>query len=169
MLAPFSKIHTDMPSIVKEWHRLTRQVEPVLDLFSAVALHHSLYQSAQFLFLVQGLEVYYALSGRFPNERKTWALRLRELFEAHRDIADLLFGNLSEMAERIANTRNELIHGKNTKPPELLLDDHAISHVAWSLESFLWIVLLRELGINGEPIQRLVTRATEAEVVNLRD
>lgn len=167
MLAPYPTIKTSMPTIMREWHRLNRQMEPVLNLFTAVALHHNLYQSAQFLFLVQALEVYYALSDKFEAQKKSWAKRLQELFEAHRDVAEALFGNINDTSERIANTRNELTHGKNKKPPGLLLNDQEISLIAWSMETFLWILLLRELGIDGESVQRLVRRVKETKFVSL--
>ena len=172
MLASYPRIKDSMPTIVREWHRLNQEMAPVLNLFTAVSLYHSLYASAQFLFLVQALEVYHALSGRFPSPKKgkkPWAARLKELFEAHRDVAEPMIGGIAEMAERIANTRNELTHGGKKHPPAKLLSESEMSRVACSLEAFLWIVLLRELGLDGEPVKRLLNRVKSTEFVSLRD
>lgn len=168
MLAPYSKIKDRMPDIIREWHRMNRQLKPVLDLFSAVALHHSLYSSARFLFLVQALEVHHAISGRFTKGNKPWAIRLQELFEAHQDVTAPLFGDVATIAERIANTRNELTHGETRKPRHELLNEEEASRVAWALEALLWIILLRELGIDGEPAKQLLHRANSAEFTSLR-
>lgn len=167
MLVPYPKIKDRMQDIVREWHRMDRQLKPVLDLFSAVALHHSLYSSAQFLFLVQALEVYHAISGKFTKGNKPWAQRLQELFEAHQEITTLLFGDVATMAERIANTRNELTHGETRKPRDELLSEEEASRAAWALEALLWIILLRELGIDGEPVKQLLHRVNSAEFVSL--
>jgi hypothetical protein len=168
MIAPYPAIADQMPRVIAAWHRMDREMRPVLDLFGAVALHHALYAQAQFLFLVQALEVYYALSGKFKGKGRSWSVRLQEIFNAHADISDKLFVGSTKMAERIANTRNELTHGRKKKPPEDLLNETEMDRVTWSLEALLWIILLRELGIEGEPVQRLLRRALDAKFISLR-
>jgi hypothetical protein len=168
MIAPFPKIANKMPAIIATWHRMDSDMRPVLDLFGAVALQHSLYAQAQFLFLVQALEVYHALSGKFTDDGKSWAIRLLEIFDAYADVSGKLLPDSGKMAQRIANTRNELIHGRKKKRPQDLLDENEMDRVAWSLEALLWIILLRELGIEGDPIQRLIRRSLDARFVSLR-
>ena len=168
MIAPYPKIADRMPKVIATWHRMDREIRPVLDLFGAVALQHSLYAQAQFLFLVQALEVYHALSGKFTGSRKDWSVRLREIFDAYAEVSGKLFTDSAKMADRIANTRNELTHGRKKKRPEDLLSENEMDRVAWCLEALLWIILLRELGIEGEPVKRLLHRVNSAKFVSLR-
>jgi len=60
MLAPYPDIANQFDKIVQSWFRVASQFEPVVDLFSTVAFHSSLHSKAQFLSLVQALEVYHA-------------------------------------------------------------------------------------------------------------
>jgi hypothetical protein len=67
MLAPFASVKDQLGEMLRRWQEAGDRLEPVLGLFSAVVLHHSLYSSAEFLFLIQALEVYHARSGKFES------------------------------------------------------------------------------------------------------
>jgi hypothetical protein len=67
MVAPFEAIREQLGGIVTEWHRICSRLEPVVDLFATVSLHHNMFMEARFLFLVQALEIYHVCSDRFES------------------------------------------------------------------------------------------------------
>ena len=81
MVAPFEAVKNRLGEVLAEWHRVCTQLEPVVDLFAAVALYHELFLEARFLFLVQALEIYHACSARFESrelpkqQHKEWVSR----------------------------------------------------------------------------------------------
>jgi hypothetical protein len=200
MLAPYPSIANDFEAVVRNWFRMASELEPVIDLFSTVAFHSHLHSDAEFLFLVQAVEVYHArvfgskalskeehvrrveavVSGA-PAEVRDWARqklqganykyldeRLTEVFERHKDEADKLFANIAELPERIRYTRNHLTHytGDTTSPK--YLKPAEMVEVAWYLRIFIWICLLKEIGISGNAIERLIKRYGDADFVNLQ-
>lgn len=201
MVAPYPEIEANFPAIVAAWEQRREQISPVVSLFAAVALHHSLYDKAQFLFLVQALEIYHSSSGRFvstelPKEERDsrlsramdalpvdlhdWARgklflnsksllkKLLDVFHAHAAEASALLGDLAQAADRIAYTRNNHTHHMESVNEKRLLSVGESSRVTWALEALLWIILLREIGIDGKPVERLVRRGASATFVNLR-
>lgn len=201
MVAPYPEIASFFPEIVTAWNQCREKLSPVVSLFSAVALHHSLYDKAQFMFSVQALEIYHSRSGKFtstelPKEErdarlaramealpvdlhgwakgklvqnnKSMSKKLLDIFQAHAVEATAMLGDLDQAADRIGYTRNNLTHHMESVNDERLLPENEISRVAWSLEALLWIILLRELGIDGEPVRRLLHRITATEFVSLR-
>jgi len=201
MIAPYRELSGRLPDVLIAWHRLHESLSPVISLFSSVVLHHSLYDKAQFMFLVQALELYHTCSGHFvstqlprderdarlnramaalPDDLRDWARgklvqnnkslreKLADVFQAHAAEATRIFGDITQAADRIAYTRNNLTHHMESVNEQRLLSEIEIIRAAWALEAFLWIVLLRKLGINGEPIQRLLRRVTSTEFVSLR-
>jgi hypothetical protein len=202
MVAPYPEIASRFPEVVVAWNQCREKLSPVVSLFSAVALHHSLYDKAQFMFLVQALEIYHSRSGKFistelpkeerdvhlrramealPTDLHEWARgklaqnnksmskKLLDVFQAHSVEASAMLGDLEEAAKRIGHTRNNLTHYSESVNPKNLLSENEISRVAWALEALLWIILLRELGIDGRPIQRLLQRVSSTEFVSLHE
>lgn len=68
MFAPFATICDRFGDVLKRWHEVSDRFEPLVDLFSVVEFHHSLHSEAQFLFLVQALEVYHVRSPHFESK-----------------------------------------------------------------------------------------------------
>jgi hypothetical protein len=200
MVAPYPEIATIFPEVVAAWNQCREKLSPVISLFSAVALHHSLYDKAQFMFLVQALEIYHSRSGKFvstelpkeerdnrltramdalPADLREWARgkliqnnkslskKLLDIFQAHTAEATQMLGDLAHAADRIAYTRNNFTHHMESVNEQRLLPEAEITRFSWALEAFLWIILLRELGIDGEPVQRLLRRVTSTEFVRL--
>jgi hypothetical protein len=200
MVAPYPEIASRFPEIVVAWDRCRESLSPVVGFFSAVALHHALYDKAQFMFLVQALEIYHSSSGKFvstelpkeerdarlkramdalPADLHEWARgklvqnnksmskKLLDIFNAHAVDATAMLGDISQAADRIGYTRNNFTHHMESVNHKRLLSDNEISQVAWALEALLWIILLRELGIDGQPVQRLLQRVKSTTFVSI--
>ena len=83
------------------------------------AFHSHLHSQAEFLFLVQALEVYHARM--FGGRDKHLDERLKDIFERHNAEARKLFPGIAELPEKIQYTRNHLTHySKDTDSPKYL-------------------------------------------------
>jgi hypothetical protein len=165
MLAAYPSIANDFEAVVRKWFRVASELEPVVDLFSTVAFHSHLHSQAEFLFLVQALEVYHARM--FDGREKHLNERLKDIFERHNAEARKLFPGIAELPERIQYTRNHLTHySKDIDSPKYLKPGEMVE-VSWYLRVFIWICLLKEVGISGQSVERLITRYGDAEFVNL--
>lgn len=60
MITRYSEVAGALESLLSRWDDMVQKYEPVLDLFSVVALSGRLHSEAEFLFLTQALEVYHA-------------------------------------------------------------------------------------------------------------
>jgi hypothetical protein len=202
MMAPFSSVQNQLEDMLQRWHQVSERLEPVVDLFAAIVFHHSLYANAEFLFLIQALEVYHARSPQFesnqlpsdehrrrvqavvsaaPQELQEWLQRkiqssnykhlgerILEVFRAHETEAARLFDDIEGMAGRIAYTRNYLTHYNNDQNSPRFLDQNEVARVNFALEHFLWIILLREIGVQGAPIEQALRRPATATFTNLQ-
>lgn len=166
MLASYPTIGSDFQNIVRNWFRVALQLEPVVDLFSTVAFHNHLHSQAKFLFLVQAFEVYHARM--FGGSHKHLDERFGEIFERHNAEARKLFPDVAELPEKIRYTRNHLTHySKDTDSPQYLRPADMV-RVTWYLRVFMWICLLKEIGVTGKAIERLILRQGDADFVNLQ-
>jgi hypothetical protein len=199
MLAPYPGITGDFANIVRSWSRVASELAPVVDLFSTVAFHNRLHGDAEFLFLVQALEVYHArlfdskilskdehaqrvgtVVNAAPPELREWAQRklqsanykylderIAETFERHRGEAQRLFTNLDELPEKIRYTRNYLTHYNAKIDSPKYLNDVDMIRATWYLRVFLWVCLLKEIGVPGDAIDRLIRRHEDLDFVTL--
>lgn len=198
MLAAYPEVAAEFGAVVKNWFRAVSKLEPVVDLFSTVAFHSHLHTEAQFLFLVQSLEVYHArmfestelpaeehkkrvaaVVDLLPVELKDWVRsklsanykyldqRLLDLFAANRTEAERLFRNVAELPERIRYTRNYLTHYNGDPASPKYLKDPEMIEVSWFLKIFVWICLLKEIGIGPNAIEKLIRRYANPTFVNL--
>lgn len=200
MVAPFNSVRNQLDKIVVEWNRVSTSLEPVIALFGAVALYHTLYLEARFLFLVQALEIYHACSGRFistelpseehkkilaqaksclPPDLWKWAKgklsfnarplaqRLFDVVKAHEKESVRLLGDLDRAVSRISYTRNHLTHHHDEMNSDRLIPDAELGGTSSSLEALLWIILLREIGLDGSHVERVVSQAERARFINL--
>jgi len=67
MVTTHETIREHLGDIILAWNRLSNELAPVIDLFSAVVFHHALYLEARFLIFVQALEIYHARSPHFTS------------------------------------------------------------------------------------------------------
>jgi hypothetical protein len=200
MVTTCAEIHDRLGEIILSWNRLSNELAPVIDLFSAVVFHHALYLEARFLIFVQALEIFHSRSPHFtstqlprdqhqayvsealsslPEQLRDWAKgklslnskslreKLEDIFRLYSVEAIRLFPKTDESASRIAYTRNHLTH-HHSEPDEIkLLTDSEICDVTWALEAFLWTILLREIGLSGSPLERVMQRVTRGSTIKL--
>jgi hypothetical protein len=166
MPASYASVGSDFQKIVQNWFRVASQLEPVVDLFSTVAFHNYLHSEAEFLFLVQAFEVYHARV--FGGSSKHLDERFVEIFERHSPEARRLFPNIAELPEKIQYTRNHLTHySKDPNSPKYLRPADMVE-ISWYLRVFMWVCLLKEIGVAGQSIERLIRRRGDAHFVNLQ-
>jgi len=201
MVTTYGAIRDRLGDIILAWNRISNELAPVIDLFSAVVLHHALYLEARFLIFVQAFEIYHSRSPHFtsmqlsrdqhqeymrkalaslPEHLRDWAKgklslnskslreKLEDIFRFYSSEASRLFPK-SESASRIAYTRNHLTHHHNEPDEKKLLTDSEIGDVTWALEAFLWTILLREIGLTGSPLERVMRRVTGGRSIKLGD
>lgn len=84
--------------------------------------------------------------------------RLAELFSYHSKERAQILGDDPTLPERIRYTRNYLTHHPRKIASAKLLSEDELSQVAWNLRTFIWVCLLKELGISGAPLQRLIQK-----------
>ena len=69
MHAPFEVVKDQLGDMLKRWLEMSDRLEPMINLFSTIAFHQQLYLKAQFLLLVQCLEVYHTQSKHFVSQQ----------------------------------------------------------------------------------------------------
>jgi len=201
MAASYSDVRDQLGTMLQRWHAVSERLDPVVGLFTSVVFHHALYSTAEFLFLVQALEVYHARSGHFdsfqlppadhkkkveeivktvPAEHAEWVRRkiisanykylnerLLAVFQANEDIAKEAFGDLVGTSEKIAYTRNHYTHYTNEAEHEKFIDEAAMARLNFSLEHFLWALLLREIDAPASAADKIIRRAHGARFTTL--
>jgi hypothetical protein len=103
----------------------------------------------------------------FANQ-KTLAQRLSEILAFHRTEAEKLTAGIDDFADKIRHTRNYLTHysgeprqsGKVARGMELV-------KVTYALNALLKICMLKELGIRGDPIERILRKHSQMRFVTL--
>jgi hypothetical protein len=199
MLAPYTDIRNEFQGILKEWFRVQSDLGPVVDLFSTVTFRTKLHVDAEFLFIVQALEVYHSRmfgssaipreehAGRVdivvnaaPAELRGWVRqklaganykyldeRLAEIFHRHSSEAQRLLTNVGELPERIRYTRNHLTHYNGNEHSPKFLKDAEMVEVTWGLQILLWVCLLKEIGVSGKAVDKLLRRRGNVDFINL--
>jgi hypothetical protein len=127
MLAPYSEVKEQLGQMLKAWYEVGERLDPVVNIFTTVVFHQSLYMTAGFLHLIQALEVYHAKSGHFastqlpPDEHTE---RVEKVVKAvPSDLADwtrrkIQAGNYKYLNERLAE-----IFRANESAAKLLFGD----------------------------------------------
>jgi hypothetical protein len=200
MITRYSELSAELGEIVGKWADVADRYEPLVDILGMTIFNRSLHAEAQFLFLLQALEVYHARCPEFdsmlvppvthkarvkratasiPEDLKEWAERtlkaannkhlderLSEIFNRHRSETDKILGADPALAEKIRYTRNHLTHHTGDDSSSKLLKGTEIMQITWNLRTFIWVCLLKEIGVSGVPIDRLI-RKYEARFVSL--
>lgn len=201
MIVPFKEVSGSLVHVVTEWNRVCTQYEPVVALFSAIALHRALHLEARYSFLVQAYEIYHMCSNKFPSaelpekERQEmlaeaqrclplpiwkWAQgklalnsrpltqKLIDIFSAHPEESKRLLGDIQLAASRIAYTRNHLTHHSDNVNMDRLIPYDEMGPISWKMEALLWIILLREIGLEGKCIQRVINKVMDVRTVTCK-
>jgi hypothetical protein len=201
MAASYSSVRDQLGTMLQRWHAVSERLDPVVGLFTSVVFHHALYSTAEFLFLVQALEVYHTRSGHFesyqlppddhkkkveevlrtvPTEHSEWVRRkiisanykylnerLLAVFQANESLAKGLFHNLEETSEKIAYTRNHYTHYTSGTGHQKFIDQDTMAQLNFSLEHFLWALLLKEIGAPESAGHKIIRTAERAKFTTL--
>lgn len=114
-----------------------------------------------------------------PDDLKDWVertlsaannkhldVRLSEIFQRHHSESMKILGSDPTLPEKIRYTRNHLTHHTGDETSLKLLRRNDLVQVSWNLRTFIWVCLLKEIGVSGAPIDRLI-RKFEARFVSL--
>jgi len=172
MIVPFAEIDSRFQQVLDTWFGTYQRIDPVLSLFFAVFFNKRLPVTAKFLQLVQALEAYHGRSARFSYtdddaaSQPTLAQRLKDIFSLHASEAGELFQGIPDLTQRIRNTRNYLTHSGQRRG-SLVFSEAELSQVTFWLLPFLQICLLKDLGIDGAPVKRIVHRFSNVHFIDL--
>jgi hypothetical protein len=172
MIVPFAEIDSRFQQVLDIWFGAYERMEPVLNLFFAVFFNRGLPVTTRFLQLTQTLEAYHGRSARFSytdDDRaapRPLAQRLKDVFSLHAAEAAELFQGLPDLTERIRDTRNYLTHSAERRSA-LVLSEAELLRVTFWLLPFLQICLLKDVGIDGAAVKRIVHRFSNVHFVDL--
>lgn len=99
----------------------------------------------------------------FSNQ-KTLARRLDEILNLHHDEAARLTAKIDDFAAKVRHTRNYYTHyGEELRRLGKVAEGFELRRIMFALEDLLQICLLKELGIQGKPIDRILQRNASVE------
>jgi hypothetical protein len=90
------------------------------------------------------------------SNRKTLAQQIEEILNLHRNEATQLTAKIDDFATKVRHSRNYYTHyGKKTTKVATGLE---LRRIMYALYGLLQVCLLKELGIKGKPIERILER-----------
>ncbi|MGE5579235.1 MAG: HEPN domain-containing protein [Bacillota bacterium] len=187
MNLPLSGLGTRAAKVFENWLINYEQYQPVYDLYFGTLYQSGMYITQEFLSLVQALEIYhrrFVSNEVVPNEEhvarlekvlcavprnlRKWVMgclkysneprlaqRLSQVFQAQSSI--FKGDNDVALAERIADTRNYLVH-YDPKLEKKALSDQELLKVSARLRLALETVILGQLGFSNEDISELIRK-----------
>ena len=165
MVTSFAELGDNFGAIVKRWFECRKQLEPVSDLLFIVLRNLVGPIGSQFLLLAQALEVYHARS--FPGNKR-FDQRIQRILDLHPSEAAKLTGGISDFAMKVYNTRNYLTHyDEKTRQSGKVAEGNDLVRVTYALKGLLLVCLLKELGIQGNPIDRVLRKYASMRFVSL--
>lgn len=102
--------------------------------------------------------------------QKTLAQRLGDILAKNKTEADQFIGNLSSFADDIKNTRNYHTHfdPELKEKGKVVEEMEALTRLVSQMETLLGVCILKDLGITGAPIARLIDRYKRMEIYSLK-
>jgi hypothetical protein len=102
--------------------------------------------------------------------QKTLAQRLVEILAKNKAEADQFIGDLQGFAAAVKNTRNYHTHfDEELKNKGRVTDDmEALVRLVSQMETLLGVCILKDLGVTGAPITRIIDRHKRMEITSLK-
>jgi hypothetical protein len=102
--------------------------------------------------------------------QKTLAQRLAEILAKNKSEAEQFISDLQRFADAVKNTRNYHTHfDDELKEKGKVTDDmEALVRLASQMETLLGVCILKDLGITGVPITRIIDRYKMMEIFSLK-
>jgi len=98
------------------------------------------------------------------SNQKTLARRLDDILKLHPAEAAKLAAGVHEFAAKVRHTRNYYTHyDEELRRKGKIAEGAELRRVVFALEDLLQICLLKELGIQGPPIERILQRSASSE------
>jgi hypothetical protein len=186
VLAGWNRVYTELRPVVDlfssvAFHHALYNEARFLFLVQALEIYHS--RSPRFVSTEmprdQHQQFVKKAKTRLPQDMWKWAQgklsmnfcslrkKLTDIFKEHRAEGERLFGDITTAVARIAYTRNHLTHHSDESKRGRLMSEMEIAAAGWKLEALLWAILLREVGLDGSPVDRVVGRAANIEFVGM--
>lgn len=106
------------------------------------------------------------LNGKLAfSNQKTLAARIDEVLALHQAEVSILTQGIESFAEKVRHTRNYYTHYSQGSLKKKVAEGSELFHITFASEALLQICLLKELGISGEPIRRVLNRFREMQIV----
>jgi hypothetical protein len=102
--------------------------------------------------------------------QKTLAQRLAEILARNKTEAEQFISDFQRFADSVKNTRNYHTHfDEELKEKGKVTDDMAaLVRLVSQIETLLGVCILKDLGITGAPIARLIDRYKRTEIYSLK-
>lgn len=103
--------------------------------------------------------------GKLALNSRPLTQKLIDIFSAHPEESRRLLGDYQLAASRIAYTRNHLTHHSDNINVGRLIPNVEMGAISWKMEALLWIILLREIGLEGKCIQRVINKVVDVQTI----
>ena len=102
------------------------------------------------------------------SNQKTLAERISEVLSQHPNEAKLLATGISDFPTKVRHGRNYYTHyGQELYDSGKVPEGRELIRVTYALDGLLRICLLKELGVRGEPINRILKSSSSLELFDL--
>jgi hypothetical protein len=102
------------------------------------------------------------------SNQKTLAVRIAEVLAAHPQEASRLIAGIPGFAEKVKNTRNYYTHyGQEALEEGKVAQGRELVRISLALEGLIGACLLKEIGLQGKPLERLLSRYACAKGIDL--
>ena len=102
------------------------------------------------------------------SNQKTLAVRIAEVLAAHPEEASRLTAGIPGFAEKVKNTRNYYTHyGQEALEKGKVAQGRELVQISLALEGLIGACLLKGIGLQGKPLERLLSRYASAELIDL--
>ena len=96
------------------------------------------------------------------------AVRITEVLAAHSREASRLTAGIPDFAEKVKNTRNYYTHyGEQALEQGKVARGRELVRLSLALEGLIGACLLKEIGLQGKPLERLLSRYSDAKFIDL--
>jgi len=102
------------------------------------------------------------------SNQKTLAARIADILDAHRLEANRLTAGIPDFAERVKNARNYYTHyGQDALEKGKVAQGRELLQISFAIEGLIGACLLKEIGLRGKHLERLLSRYAGAKGIDL--
>ncbi|MCC8198250.1 MAG: hypothetical protein LIP06_06655 [Tannerellaceae bacterium] len=163
-LFSYHQIESRFPDIIQRWFALNKEVAPIRwHLIKSISTRH-IYDSGDFLLLVQALEGYHS---RFIDQKKNFLIsRLQYLLELYSDIP--LIAKLNLDIDAVKDSRNYYSHFYYNRPNSKVLDGRELFYLTQKLRVLLICCLLTFIGFTNDEINTFLRECNNSLITSCR-